>query len=117
MQERRNQQRILAFCQVLDLERNFIGVSFDLTPSGICLSLPKAFPKNQSFLAILKRGDAAAAYVPEVLVTIQPVWRRSLNQYYDELGGKIIQVKPEKAFLEFYRYCQQARANGLFAYN
>lgn len=49
IKERRTEERVLAFCQVLDLDGNLIGVSFDLTPRGLCVSLPNTWPKAESF--------------------------------------------------------------------
>ncbi|MGL5035755.1 MAG: hypothetical protein ACRC6M_18365, partial [Microcystaceae cyanobacterium] len=85
MQERRNQDRILAFCQVYDLTHNFVGVSFDLTELGICLSLPNTWPETESFSIILKRADQDS--LPEVKVEVKPIWRKKRNDYFDEIGG------------------------------
>jgi hypothetical protein len=77
MQERRKAERVLAFCQVLDESGHFFGVSFDITETGICLSLPNTWPQEDSFSIILKRGDTDT--LPEVKVTINPVWRKARN--------------------------------------
>lgn len=115
MQERRSSERILAFCQILDLSGEFVGVSFDLTAAGICLSLPSNWTHAAPFLIILKRGDSPA--LPQVKVTVDPVWRNSRNEQYDEIGGRIIAVESETDFQTFLNYCQNSGPSGLFADN
>ncbi|MEB3312108.1 MAG: hypothetical protein VKJ02_17925 [Snowella sp.] len=112
MKERRSAERILAFCQILDLSGEFIGVSFDLTATGICLSLPHTWMQEDTFSVILKRGDAPD--LPQVQVTVDPVWHNSRNEHYDEIGGKIIAVGSEADFQTFLHYCQTAGPSGLF---
>jgi hypothetical protein len=99
MQERRKAERVLAFCQVLDESGHFFGVSFDITETGICLSLPNTWPQEDSFSIILKRGDTDT--LPEVKVTINPVWRKARNEQYDEIGARIIAIDCETDFLSF----------------
>jgi hypothetical protein len=112
MQERRSQARILAFCQVLDLEHNLLGVSFDLTLQGICLSLPNSWPPDSPFAIILKRADQPA--LPEVQVEVAPVWRKMRNAHFDEIGGKIIGVQSPQDFETFLQYCNSVGPSGLF---
>ncbi|BFM40651.1 hypothetical protein [Synechocystis sp. LKSZ1] len=111
MQERRSEQRLLAFCQVLDPEHNFIGVSFDLTSTGICLSLPNTWPAEVSFSVMLKRADQPQ--LPEVEITLAPIWRKPRNTTFDEIGGRIIDVANRPAFEQFLAHCQAAGPNGL----
>ncbi|MFM7439698.1 MAG: hypothetical protein ACKO2V_14030, partial [Snowella sp.] len=99
MQERRKAERILAFCQILDESSHFVGVSFDITETSICLSLPNTWPQQDSFSIILKRGDTDS--LPEVKVTVHPVWRKARNEQYDEIGARIIAIDCEKDFLSF----------------
>lgn len=113
MQERRGSERILAFCQILDLSGDFVGVSFDLTATGICLSLPHHWTHEAPFSIILKRGDAPA--LPQVKVSVDPVWRNPRNEHYDEIGGRIISVESEADFQTFLNYCQTSGPSGLFA--
>jgi len=115
IQERRKAERVLAFCQVLDESGHFVGVSFDLTEMGICLSLPNTWPQEDSFSIILKRGDTDS--LPEVKVTINPVWRKARNEVYDEIGARIIAIDCEKDFLAFLHYCQTMGPGGLFTDN
>jgi hypothetical protein len=115
MQERRKAERVLAFCQVQDEYGHFIGVSFDITETGICLSLPNTWPKEDSFSIILKRGDTEL--LPEVKVTVNPVWRKARNEQYDEIGARIIAINCEKDFLSFLHYCQTMGPSGLFMNN
>lgn len=115
MQERRNAERVLAFCQVLDESGHFVGVSFDITETGICLSLPNTWPQEDSFSIILKRGDTDS--LPEVKVTINPVWRKARNEEYDEIGARITAIDCEKDFLAFLHYCQTMGPGGLFTDN
>jgi hypothetical protein len=111
MQERRSEQRLLAFCQVLDQEHNFIGVSFDLTTTGICLSLPNTWPVEGLFTVILKRADQPQ--LPEVEITLDPIWRKPRNTTFDEIGGRIISKANPPAFEQFLSHCQAAGPNGL----
>jgi len=115
MQERRKVERVLAFCQVLDESGHFIGVSFDITETGICLSLPNTWPQEESFSIILKRGDTES--LPEVKVTVHPVWRKVRNEQYDEIGARIIAIDCETDFLSFLHYCQTMGSSGLFTDN
>ena len=115
MQERRNSERVLAFCQVLDESGHFFGVSFDITETWICLSLPNTWPQEDSFSIILKRGDTDS--LPEVKVTINPVWRKARNEEYDEIGARITAIDSEKDFLAFLHYCQTMGPGGLFTDN
>ena len=85
IQERRNMERVLAFCQILDESGDFVGVSFDITEIGICLSLPSTWPQEVPFSLILKRGDSES--LPEVKITVNPVWRKVRNEKYDEIGA------------------------------
>ncbi len=113
MQERRSSERILAFCQILDLSGEFVGVSFDLTATGICLSLPRTWTYEVPFSIILKRGDSPS--LPQVKVTVDPVWRNPRNDHYDEIGGRITSVESEADFKTFLTYCQTSGPSGLFA--
>lgn len=112
MQERRSEPRILAFCQVMDLERNLLGVSFDLTQQGICLSLPNTWPKDESFQIVVKRADQPA--LPPVTLTVSPVWRKVRNAHFDEIGARITAVDSADNFETFLRYCHSVGPSGLF---
>jgi len=112
IQERRKVERVLAFCQVLDEYGHFVGVSFDITEMGICLSLLNTCPQKDSFSIILKRGDTES--LPEVKVMVSPVWRKARNEKYDEIGARIIAIDCEKDFLSFLHYCQTMGPSGLF---
>lgn len=111
IEERRQAQRILAFCQVLDLEDELVGVSFDLTLQGICVSLPNTWPQTEPFQIKLKRMDNPE--LPVITVKVQPLWRQSRNENFDEIGGKIIEVNSPESFNTFLSYCQQAGPSGL----
>jgi len=115
MQERRSQPRIPAFCQVLDEGGNFVGVSFDLTCIGICLSLPKSWTQDKTFSIVLKRADQEL--IPPVAVTVEPLWRRARNHDFDEIGGRIISKVSEEYFQQLLEYCQLFGPSGLFADN
>lgn len=112
MQERRAQPRILAFCQVMDLDRNLLGVSFDLNQQGICLSLPNTWPQEKSFQIVLKRADQPA--LPQVTLTVSPVWRKVRNAQFDEIGARITAVDSPKNFETFLGYCDSVGPSGLF---
>ncbi|MFN5514487.1 MAG: hypothetical protein ACK5CA_07015 [Cyanobacteriota bacterium] len=112
MQERRAQPRILAFCQIMDLDHNLLGVSFDLTRQGICLSLPNTWPKDETFQLILKRADQPA--LPQVVLTISPVWRKVRNAQFDEIGARITAVDSPENFETFLGYCDSVGPSGLF---
>lgn len=111
IQERRQQQRVLAFCQVFDLEDELVGVSFDLTLHGICLSLPNTWPQSEPFQIRLKRMDNKE--LPVITVNVQPMWRKSRNENFDEIGGKIVEVDCPDSFNHFLNYCLQAGPSGL----
>ncbi len=113
MQERRSEKRVLAFCHVLDLFGDFVGVTFDLTTTGICMSLPNTWSKQESFSIILKRGDLDS--LPEIQITVNPLWRRPRNELYDEIGGQIIAIESEVDFQAFLSYCQKMGPSGLFS--
>lgn len=109
--ERRLLNRILAFCQVIDLERNFVGISWNVTFGGICLSLPNTWTKAHQFSIILKRADQPS--LPEVTISVEPIWRKSYNESFDEIAGKIVQVDSPQNFEMFLKYCQEAGPSGL----
>lgn len=111
IQERRQAQRILAFCQVFDLEDELVGVSFDLTSQGICVSLPNTWPQKESFQIKLKRMDNPE--LPIITIKVEPLWRQSRNDNFDEIGGKIVEVDNPDGFDSFLKYCQQAGPSGL----
>lgn len=111
IKERRTEERVLAFCQVLDLDGNLIGVSFDLTPRGLCVSLPNTWPKAESFSIMLKRIDNPN--LPTITIKVTPMWRSSRNDNFDEIGGKIVEVNSPSDFDQFLHYCQKAGPNGL----
>ncbi len=111
VQERRRQQRVLAFCQVFDLEGELVGVSFDLTPDGICVSLPNTWPSTDSFHIKLRRMDNSE--LPAITIKVQPVWRESRNENFDEIGGKILEVDCQDSFNNFLDYCQKFGPSGL----
>ena len=111
IQERRREERILAFCQVLDLDSNLIGVSFDLTPKGLCVSLPNTWTHADTFSIKLKRMDNPQ--LATITVTVMPMWRQSRNDNFDEIGGKIVEVDSQVHFDQFLQYCQTAGPSGL----
>ena len=116
MKERRAQSRILAFCQVYDCDQQFIGVSFDLTSEGVCLSLPNTWTKAPRFTVILKRADSNDSVIcPDVMVTIETVWRRQRNDLFDEIGGRIVEAESPEKLQAFLHYCQAQGPSGLFA--
>lgn len=110
IQERRREKRVMAFCQVFDPEGELVGVSFDLTKQGICLSLPNTWPK-ENFQIQLKRMDNPD--LPEIMVTVQPMWRQTRNENFDEIGGKITHINAPEDFDLFLHYCQKAGPSGL----
>ncbi|MGH2416219.1 MAG: hypothetical protein ACRDEA_21505 [Microcystaceae cyanobacterium] len=111
MLERREKKRLCAICQVLDLERNWVGVSFDLTTEGVHVALSSAFAPRGEFSVILRRGETEQA--PEVIITICPVWYHGGNNLYQEIGGKIVAVENEKEFQAFLDDCQEAALCGV----
>ena len=111
IQERRTEERVLAFCQVLNLDGDLIGVSFDLTPRGLCVSVPNTWTKEDTFSIMLKRMDNPN--LSHITVTVTPMWRTSRNDNFDEIGGKIVQVNSQSNFEQFLQYCQEAGPSGL----
>ncbi|AIE73169.1 MULTISPECIES: PilZ domain-containing protein [unclassified Synechocystis] len=111
IQERRQEQRMLAFCQVFNMAGELVGVSFDLTRQGICVSVPNDWPQGSDFEVKLRRMDNEA--LPTITVKVNPMWRQSRNESFDEIGGKIIAVDSPEAFATFLQYCQQAGPSGL----
>ncbi|WP_013323015.1 hypothetical protein [Gloeothece verrucosa] len=111
--ERRIVKRTVAFCQVLDLDHNFLGITFDLTLEGICLSLPNSFSSEINFFVILK--PTHADNIPEVIIKVQPIWRKKNHSEYDEIGGKIIQIWPEDIFKALLIYYEKGGPCGLIA--
>jgi hypothetical protein len=111
VQERRQEERMLAFCQVFDMEGELVGVSFDLTRNGICVSVPNDWPQDTDFTVKLRRMDNEA--LPTITIKLTPMWRQSRNESFDEIGGKIIEVDCPEAFSTFLQYCQQAGPSGL----
>lgn len=112
-QEKRLTSRIWAFCQVFDLEKNWFGISFNITEKGISLSLPNTWTKDSPFSVILKRADLPS--LPEVTISVEPIWRTPYNQSFDEIAGKIVQVDSSANFEAFLQYCQEAGPSGLFS--
>jgi hypothetical protein len=110
VRERRKEQRVMAFCQVFEPQGELLGVSFDLTPSGICLSLPNTWPRD-NFEIQLKRMDNPN--LPEVRLMVKPMWRQPRNENFDEIGGQIIDINSAEDFETFLRYCQTAGPSGL----
>jgi hypothetical protein len=111
IQERRTENRVLAFCQVLDLDDNLIGVSFDLTPKGLCVSLPNTWTDADRFAIRLKRMDNPQ--LAAITITVMPMWRQPRNDNFDEIGGKIVEVDSQIYFEQFLEYCQTAGPSGL----
>ena len=111
IKERRTEERVLAFCQVLNLDGDLIGVSFDLTPRGLCVSVPNTWTKEDTFSIMLKRMDNPN--LSPITVTVTPMWRTSSNDNFDEIGGKIVQVNSQSNFEQFLQYCQEAGPSGL----
>ena len=111
IQERREQERMLAFCQVFNMAGELMGVSFDLTRNGICVSVPNDWPQDRDFSVKLRRMDNED--LPTITIKITPMWRQSRNESFDEIGGKIIEVDSPEAFSTFLQYCQQAGPSGL----
>jgi hypothetical protein len=98
MDERRKVQRILANGLVYELNGHFLGFSVDLSQDGICLTVSRNFPHFESFLIQLKPIEVNK-FSPLIL-KIKPLWRRSRNQAYDEIGAKILHVEPEQEWEE-----------------
>jgi len=111
IEERRREPRLLAFCQVFDMEGDLIGVSFDLTRQGICVSIPNTWPRDEDFQIKLRRMDNED--LPVITIKVVPMWRQSRNESFDEIGGKIVEVDCPDAFTTFLAYCQQAGPSGL----
>jgi len=111
VKERRTENRVLAFCQAWDLEGNLIGVSFDLTPKGLCVSLPNTWTEADTFSIMLKRVDNPD--LAAITVTVKPMWRQSRNDSFDEIGGQIVGVDSPSNFDQFLQYCQEAGPSGL----
>ncbi|ACK73467.1 conserved hypothetical protein [Gloeothece citriformis PCC 7424] len=109
--ERRSSTRVVAFCQVLDLEYNCLGITFDLSPEGICLSLVNTFATENDFLVIL--SPAYTKHIPNLVMKIRPVWRRQNDSQYDEVGGKILQVWTKEIFYTLLSYYQKGGPSGL----
>ncbi len=111
MQDRRSEQRLTVFCQILDTDYNFVGISFDLSHAGICLSLPNTWTHEIPFSIILKRVDNDA--LPAVTITVDPIWRKPGNEKFDEIGGAITAIESPQDFETFLNYCESAGPSGL----
>ncbi len=107
--EKRSEKRILAFCKVLDSEQEFIGVTTDLTSTGVSLSLPNVFPTELPFSVTLRREDADL----QVFMRVKPIWRQRRNETHDDIGGQIVSVESQASFDALLTYCQQHDPDGL----
>lgn len=98
-----------AFCQVLDNRLQPIGITTQLSPHTLCLSLPKAFSSQSLFSITLKRVDVYPALTIKLVVSVQESQAR--NEEFDDITVKI--ENPE-AFQTFFTYCQTAKTDGLW---
>ena len=103
--------RIWSFCQVFDVEKNWVGISFNITEQGICLSMPNTWVQDSPFSVILKRADEPS--LPSITLSVEPLWRKTYNQNFDEIAGKIVAVDSAVNFEAFLKYCQEAGPSGL----
>jgi hypothetical protein len=104
LDDRRKDRRILAVSKMLDLEKQFLGFTLDLTADGICMIVSNKFEDSREFEIIIqqnrKDGDK-----PEIRAKIEKIWRKQKDKEFDEIGGKIIAVDSRENLEELIKYC------------
>lgn len=103
--EQRFSRRILAVCRALDLDGKFLGFTLDLTKEGIHLILNNTFPDDDKFSIILTQNREDKNEKPDITLEIEKAWRKSTNEEYDEVGGKIIDVDLQAELDDLILYC------------
>ena len=101
---RRKDRRILAVSKVLDIEKQFLGFTLDLTSDGICMIVSNKFEDSREFEIIIQQ-DRKDGKKPEIRAKIEKIWRKQENEEFDEIGGKIIAVDSRENLEDFIKYC------------
>lgn len=104
--EKRLSKRILGVCRTLDLDGRFLGFTLDLSETGIRFIVTKSFPEQKKFSVILERTKDEQEEHPLITVEVEQAWRKSTNEEFDEIGGKIIDADLEDEFRDLVRYCE-----------
>jgi hypothetical protein len=104
--ERREKRRILAVCKILDINRQFLGFTLDLTTEGICLVVLNQFGNDQQFEIIIQQNRNDGEH-PEIRATVETIWRREKNEEYDEIGGKIVVVDSQENLKALIEHCDR----------
>ncbi|MBE9222875.1 PilZ domain-containing protein [Cyanobacterium stanieri LEGE 03274] len=109
--EQRSSRRVLAVCRALDSDGKFVGFTLDITKEGIHLIVEKSFNPPTTFDLILNYHTDLDKQLSDVAITIEKMWRKSTNDEYDQIGGKIITTKHPEALNELITFCDQKAKN------
>ena len=101
---RRKDRRILAVSKILDIEKQFLGFTLDLTSDGICMIVSNKFEDSREFEIIIQQ-DRKDGKKPEIRAKIEKIWRKQENEEFDEIGDKIIAVDSRENLEDFIKYC------------
>ena len=107
MNNGRTQTRILAICELLDTNNNLIGYTLDLTIEGIRMIVPNSFKKQSEFYILLRKNEENTKN-KTIKLKIQTVWRKSQNEEFDEIGGKIIENEQIEDLKSLLKYCDDS---------
>ncbi|MGK7945977.1 MAG: hypothetical protein AB4058_16055 [Microcystaceae cyanobacterium] len=100
---------IPSFCQVLDNRLHPIGITTQMSPHSLCLSLPKSFSSYSLFAVTLKRVDVAPALTVRLVVSMQKSQARS-----DEYDDITVNIENPESFQDFFTHCQAEPMDGLW---
>lgn len=105
--EKRGSRRVLAVCRALDENENFVGFTLDITTDGIHLIVEKSFTPDSSFQLILSHHEGSEIQSSDVRVEVEQMWRKSTNEEYDQIGGKIVHTEQPEELAQLVTYCDQ----------
>ncbi len=105
MHNERTKQRILAICELVDIDNNLIGYTLDLTLEGIRIIVPNSFDQNPEFNLFIRPKENNPKN-DKIKVKIKTIWRESKNEEFDEIGGKIIKAEKLEDLKSLLEYCE-----------
>ncbi|MGY6530865.1 MAG: PilZ domain-containing protein [Cyanobacterium sp.] len=105
--EQRGSRRVLAVCKALDSQGEFVGFTLDITKDGIHLIVEKSFNPPSTFDLILNYHFDSDMELSNVAITVQKMWRKSTNEEYDQIGGKIIDTKQPEVLAQLVAFCDK----------
>lgn len=98
MNEQRSSNRTVLVCKIFDCNGKFLGFSFDLSMTGIKIIVNKEFSHESPFNFFLNNEKDHKVINSDVIIKAEKIWRHSLNEDFDEIGVKIIEVNNLECF-------------------